>query len=77
MASDLKSLSKSDKLKLAEKHLSKFLSEIKRHFDFSDFQILHLLENSSSNMKKAYKDNFFRIFFTKFAKKTTKKTVKK
>ena len=78
MSSDLKSLSKSDKLKLAEKHLSKFLTEIQRHFDFSDFQILNLLEKSSVNMKKTYKDNFLKKIFTKLSKqaKKTKKTAK-
>lgn len=52
MSSELKTLSKSEKLKLAEKHLAKYLLEIKRHFNFSDFQILRLLDSSSKSIKK-------------------------
>lgn len=52
MLYDLKTLNKPDRMKIAEKHLSKYISELKRHFDFSDFQLISLLENSSKKMKK-------------------------
>lgn len=52
MSSKLKTLNKSEKLKIAEKHLVKYLLEIKRHFNLSDFQILRLLDSSSRNIKK-------------------------
>lgn len=50
---DLSTLSKfSEKEKRAEKHLNKFVAEIQRHFDFSDFQIARLLYNASLKFKK-------------------------
>ena len=50
---DLSTLSKfSEKEKRAEKHLNKFVTEIQRHFDFSDFQIAKLLYNVSLKFKK-------------------------
>lgn len=63
MPSDLKFLNGTEKIKLAEKHLDKFLLEIKRHFDFSDFQIIHLLDKSSSNIRKNYKLNMLNKLF--------------
>ncbi len=52
MLYDLKTLNKPDRMKLAEKHLGKYISELKRHFDFSDFQLISLLENSSKKIRK-------------------------
>ncbi len=49
---DLKTLSKPDKMKIAEKHLGKYVSELKRHFEFSDFQLIILLENLAAKMRK-------------------------
>ncbi len=52
MLNDLKTLNKPERMKLAEKHLGKYISELKRHFDFSDFQLISLLENSSKKIRK-------------------------
>lgn len=52
MLYDLKTLNKPDRMKLAEKHLGKYISELKRHFDFSDFQLISLLETASKKMRK-------------------------
>lgn len=52
MSFEIKPLSKSDKIKYAEKHLGKFILELKRHFGFSDFQIIKLLEGTSKKFKK-------------------------
>lgn len=73
MASELKTLSKSEKLKLAEKHLAKYLLEIKRHFNFSDFQILRLLDCSSRNIKKNRQTFLVSEMFNIF---TIKKSIK-
>ncbi len=63
MNSDLKT--KPQKLKLAEKHLLKYLEELKRHFDFSDFQVIKLLEKSSAKIRQAKKEkiSLFSVFF--------------
>jgi len=65
---DLSTLSKfSEKEKRAEKHLGKFIAEIQRHFDFSDFQIAKLLCNASLKFRK--KEPFFKNlirFLSKF-----------
>lgn len=52
MLYDLKTLNKPDRMKLAEKHLGKYISELKRHFEFSDFQLISLLETASKKMRK-------------------------
>lgn len=62
---DLSTLNKnSEKEKRAEKHLNKFLAEIQRHFDFSDYQIFKLLFNVSQKYEK--KEKFFKKFADKF-----------
>lgn len=64
---DLSTLNKNaEKEKRAEKHLNKFLVEIQRHFDFSDFQIAKLLYNSSQKYRK--KEPFFQNLLNKFYK---------
>ena len=69
MATDFKTLKKSEKYKYAEKHLQKYLSELKRHFDFSEFQVVHLLDIVTQNLKKKYTENCYskilRLFFHK------------
>lgn len=52
MLNNLKAINKPEKMKLAEKYLGKYISELKRHFDFSDFQLISLLENSSKKIRK-------------------------
>lgn len=52
MSFEVKPLSKSDKVRYAEKHLGKYLLELKRHFEFSDFQIVKLLDNTSKNFRR-------------------------
>lgn len=61
-------LKKPEKMKIAEKHLCKYLSEIKTHFGFSDFQIAKLLDNSSKKIKKKQKETL-KINFLNFFKK--------
>ena len=46
MLNDLKTLNKPERMKLAEKHLGKYISELKRHFDFSDDFILFVKESN-------------------------------
>jgi len=56
---DLSTLNRfSEKEKRAEKHLNKFVTEIKRHYDFSDFQIGKLLYNTSLKFRR--NDSFFK-----------------
>ena len=64
---DLSTLSKfSEKEKRAEKHLNKFITEIQRHFDFSDFQIAKLLYNTSLKFRE--KKPFFKNFMSFLSK---------
>lgn len=65
MPVDFKKMNNYEKMELAQKHLSKFAGEIKRHFDFSDFQIIQLFENTSKNFRETRKNdikNFFKNF---------------
>lgn len=56
---DLSTLNKfSEREKRAERHLNKFIAEIQRHFDFSDYQIAKLLYNASLKFKT--KEPFFK-----------------
>lgn len=66
MSSELKALSKSEKLKYAEKHLNKYISELKRHFDFSDFQTIKLLENVSQKLRKNCQENIVSKILSSF-----------
>lgn len=66
---DLKTLNKSDKMKIAEKHLGKYISELKRHFEFSDFQLISLLENLSVKMRKNRNLLHFSLRFNFFQRK--------
>lgn len=58
MYSELKALKKTDKIKLAEKHLGKYICELQRHFEFSDFQLITLLEYSMQKIRKNRQENF-------------------
>lgn len=69
MNTDLKTLSKSEKFNQAEKHLKKYLFELKRHFGFSDLQLLKLLEISSSSFKRQYKDSCYSKILNLFSYK--------
>ena len=60
MSFELKALTKSEKFKRAEKYLNKYILEIKRHFDLSDFQTFNLLQNVSHSLKKNNKKNFLK-----------------
>jgi hypothetical protein len=69
----LKTFEKTEKINIAEKHLFKFLIEVKRHYDFSDTQILILLEKSLKKMQKNKKNidkiNILNKLFPKMFKK--------
>lgn len=67
MPANLKNLNKSEKMRMAEKHLQKYVAELKRHFDFSDFQLIKLLEKTSVNIKNIKKDNL-KLFLLKLIK---------
>ena len=66
---DLNTLKKPQKIIVAEKHLLKYLEELKRHFGFSDFQIIKLLEKSSSKIKQTKKEKIKSSLFAMFFKK--------
>lgn len=66
---DLNTLTKPQKIIAAEKHLLKYLEELKRHFGFSDFQLIKLLEKSSSKIKQTKKEKIKSSFFAIFLKK--------
>ena len=68
MSFELKTLTKSEKFKRAEKYLNKYILEIKRHFDLSDFQTFNLLQKVSHSLKKNNKKNFFNKFWTNLKK---------
>ena len=68
MSANLKSLSKQEKFKQAEKHLQKYLSEIKRHVDFSDFQIVNLLDKASKKYRKINNSRIKLMFLNIFLK---------
>ena len=66
---DLNTLNKPQKIIAAEKHLLKYLEELKRHFDFSDYQVIKLIEKSSEKIKQAKKEKIKSSLFAKFLKK--------
>lgn len=65
MPSQFKSLTNKEKMEYAEKYLDNFIIELKRHFNFSDLQIIKILENSSQKIKKI-KMNQLKFFILKF-----------
>ncbi|MBQ2644733.1 hypothetical protein IJG14_04070 [bacterium] len=65
MPSQFKSLTNKEKMEYAEKYLANFIIEHKRHFNFSDLQIIKILENSSQKIKKI-KMNQLKFFILKF-----------
>ncbi|MCR5262179.1 MAG: hypothetical protein K6C94_10150 [Candidatus Gastranaerophilales bacterium] len=70
MSANLKKLNKSEKMKLAEKHLQKYVSELKIHFDFSDFQVVKLLEQSSKTFQTIGKNKIKEYFLNLLRKRT-------
>ncbi len=69
MSVQFKSLHNSENLKLAKKHLYKYIFELKRHFDISDFQTFNLLVNVAQDFKKNNKQKFLTLLSDFFVKK--------
>ena len=67
MSSELKAFKKPQKMKIAQNHLCKYVGELKRHFEFSDFQVIKLLENSTQQMKDNCKEQIISRFLSIFS----------
>ena len=67
MSSELKAFKKAEKMKIAQIHLCKYVNELKRHFEFSDFQVIKLLENSAQKMKNNCKKQIISRFLSVFS----------
>ena len=76
MSANLKKLNRSEKIKIAERHLQKYVTELKIHFDFSDFQIIQLLEQSSKNFQTISRNKLKEYFFNIILRKKKHKLLK-